>query len=219
MNKNLLLVISTILIFSIILITLNFTISNFMDDEEKEVPLEFIKNIRMGYPESGIYKRKLQKARELGIEYLDKMEALKFGNFKNPAVMFDIDETLSFYGVPLIEIVDIAKHAQSKGLLIVIITARPTSSLEFSKKELKDLGIQYDYMFHLSDNDNIQTYKQGVKAKLKEQGDVNIIMSIGDNIIDVAGNHSGYSIKLPNVSSGDDNLYHLNKDSKLVKVM
>ena len=35
-------------------------------------------------------------------------------------------------------------------------------------------------------------------------------MSVGDNIIDIDGNYSGYFIKLPN--DKDPNLYHLNSN-------
>ena len=61
-------------------------------------------------------------------------------------------------------------------------------------------------------NDNINTFKSKVKKKLAEIHNIHIIMSVGDNIVDVDGDYSGYWIKLPNHS--DSNLYHLNTQGK-----
>ena len=220
MDKKLIILISVILIISFILLIGVSWMYNLLDYEDtNNTSKAAFQNIRFGYPQSGIYKRKLQKARELGIKYLKKMEKMNYGDFENPAVMFDIDETLSYYGVPLMEIIDIAKYAKSRGLLIVIITARPTSSEAYSKEELKEMGINYDYMFHMRKDEDISTYKKNTKARLKKNNKINIIMSIGDNIIDIDGIHSGYSIKLPNSTSNDDTLWHLNKNSNLVPIM
>ena len=42
------------------------------------------------------------------------------------------------------------------------------------------------------------------------------IMSIGDNIIDVVGDYSGYAIKLPNTS--DPRLFHKNTLGQMVHI-
>ena len=186
------------------------------DSGEKDHP-EFLKNIRLGYPEVGVYKRKLEKARELGIKFLNTMKKNKFGKFANPAVMFDIDETLSYYGVPLNEIIDIYRYCRKLGLKIIIITARAIEGLQFTKNELKSLGVKYDHLILRKSTDDIMTFKNKCKQQLADNNNINIIMSIGDNWIDVDGDCSGYALKLPGTT--DDYLYHTTSKGQISKIM
>ena len=63
----------------------------------------------------------------------------------------------------------------------------------------------------------INTFKSNIKKKLAEQNDITTIMSIGDNIIDIDGEYSGYWIKLPNHS--DRRLYHLNANGESEQIV
>jgi predicted secreted acid phosphatase len=98
-------------------------------------------------------------------------------------------------------------------LIVIIITARDFRFKDETIKELKKHGIKYDLLYLRKQNDNIRTFKSNIKKHLKETDDITIILSVGDNIIDVDGEYSGYFLKLPNTS--DPKLYHLNSDKKL----
>ena len=49
------------------------------------------------------------------------------------------------------------------------------------------------------------------------QSGFTIIMSVGDNDIDIIGEYSGYSIKLPNKT--DPRLFHVNMENQLENVI
>jgi len=137
-----------------------------------------------------------------------------FFDLKHPAVMFDIDDTLIHYsGKPIKPISKLLNECIKLKLIVIIITARDFRFKDETIKELKKHGIKYDLLYLRKQTDNIRTFKSNIKKHLKETGDITIILSVGDNIIDVDGEYSGYFIKLPNTS--DSKLYHLNSEKKL----
>jgi len=153
-------------------------------------------------------------AYQLGMNYLKIMGYHKFFELKHPAVMFDIDDTLIHYsGKPIKPIIKLLKECIKLNLIVVIITARDYRSRDETIKELKKYGINYDLLYLRKQSDDIRTFKSSIKEHLKESDDITIILSVGDNIIDVDGEYSGYFLKLPNTS--DSKLYHLNSDKKL----
>ena len=160
-------------------------------------------------PKKGVY----ETAYDLGINYLNNANKRDFYNLKYPAVMFDIDDTLIFQnGKPIKPIIKLLNNCISESLIIVIITARSSIFYKQTVRELKKNNIKWNYLFMREAKDNINTFKSKVKKKLAETDNIHVIMSIGDNIIDVDGDYSGYWIKLPNDS--DSNLYHLNTQGK-----
>lgn len=159
-------------------------------------------------------KKVYKVAYDLGINYLKIMKYHNFYNLEYPAVMFDIDDTLIDYsGKPIKSIINLLDVCIDLGLIIIIITARSVSSEEYTIRELEKNKIRYNVLYLRHDNDDINTFKSKTKQYLAEKENVNIIMSVGDNLIDVDGNYSGYFIKLPNQT--DSRLYHLNSDKKL----
>ena len=155
-----------------------------------------------------------QTAYELGINYLNIMNERDYYNLKYPAVMFDIDDTLIDHsGKPMKDIINLLNVCIDLGLIIIIITARSVSSEEYTIRELEKNKIRYNVLYLRHDNDDINTFKSKTKQYLAEKENMTIIMSVGDNLIDVDGNYSGYFIKLPNQT--DSRLYHLNSDKKL----
>ena len=56
-----------------------------------------------------------------------------------------------------------------------------------------------------------------IKKMYMDYYQLNIVMSIGDNDIDINGPNSGYSIKLPNKS--DPRLFHINMEGKLENIV
>ena len=150
----------------------------------------------------------------LGMNYLNINIDNDFFNLKHPAVMFDIDDTLIHYsGKPIKPMIKLLMECIKLNLIIIIITARDFRFKDETIKELRKHGINYDLLYLRKQTDNIRTFKSNIKENLKKTEDITIILSVGDNIIDVDGEYSGYFIKLPNTS--DSKLYHLNSEKKL----
>ena len=151
-------------------------------------------------------------AYELGNNFLNKMKEIHYYDMKYPAVMFDIDDTLlDTSGKQIKPIIKLLKKCIHEGILVIIITARSQEYYNYTVDQLLANKIPYNYLFLKNDKtDDINTFKSTIKQSLAQTNDVNTIMSIGDNIIDIDGNYSGYWIKLPNHQ--DLNLYHLNSN-------
>ena len=153
----------------------------------------------------------------LGMNYLKISIDNNFFDLKHPAVMFDIDDTLIHYsGKPIKPIIKLLNECIKLNLIVIIITARDYRFKDETIKELRKHGIKYDLLYLRKQTDNIRTFKSNIKKYLKETDDITIILSVGDNIIDVDGEYSGYFLKLPNTT--DPKLYHLNSDKKFEMV-
>jgi predicted secreted acid phosphatase len=201
---NFLLIIILLIILLIILTILKEKFNNYSYSEYSEDSEELM--VRKN-------KDAYQTAYELGINYLNIMNERDYYNLKHPAVMFDIDDTLiEFSGKPIKPIIKLLNKCISEGLLVIIITARSSIFYNETVHELVNNKIRWSYLFMRNANDSINTFKSIIKKKLAENENINIIMSVGDNVIDIDGDYSGYWIKLPN--HNDSNLYHLNSEGK-----
>jgi len=166
---------------------------------------------------SDMQNKVYEVAYTLGMNYLKININNNFFDLKHPAVMFDIDDTLIHYsGKPIKPIIKLLNECIKLNLIVIIITARDFRFKDETIKELKKHAIKYDLLYLRKQTDNIRTFKSNIKKHLKETDDITIILSVGDNIIDVDGEYSGYFIKLPNTS--DPKLYHLNSDKKFEMV-
>jgi predicted secreted acid phosphatase len=153
-------------------------------------------------------------AYNLGMNYLKIANHNNFFDLKHPAVMFDIDDTLIHYsGKPIKPMIKLLNECIKLNLTVIIITARDSQYTDETIKELKKHGIKCDLLYLRKPTDDLRKFKSKIKEYLKENEDITIILSVGDNIIDVDGEYSGYFIKLPNTS--DSKLYHLNSEKKL----
>ena len=160
-------------------------------------------------------------AYDLGINYLDLIEYNK-----NYCVMFDIDDTLidSETSNPIKPIVNLLKECNKRKLKVLIITARDDRYTLETIEELDKNGIyhnipnkkHYDFLYlrHSPKDDN-EYFKSKLKEQLYNDGYITI-MSIGDNLIDIIGEYSGYGIKLPNKK--DPRLFHVNGKGQLENV-
>ena len=149
-------------------------------------------------------------AYDLGNSYLNKMKKLEYFKMEYPAVMFDIDDTLIDYsGKPIKPIIKLLNKCINDGVLVIIITARIDVYYNDTVKQLAENNIGYGALFLRQSSDDINTFKSKIKELLSKNNNINTIMSIGDNIIDINGDFSGYWIKLPNRQ--DPNIYHLNE--------
>lgn len=156
-------------------------------------------------------------AMELGINYINSIKKIK-NNFSNPSVMFDIDDTLidSHSGQKIKPIVKLLKKCASEGYGIVLITARDSKFTKETEEELYNNGIYYDILFLRNPRyDNFYTFKSKIKKQLSDN-DIDIIMSVGDQLHDISGEYSGYFIKLPNHE--DTRLFHLNNNRQLEQI-
>ena len=158
-------------------------------------------------------------AYELGNNYLNKMKKLEYFKMEYPAVMFDIDDTLiNLNGKAIKPMIKLLNKCISEGILVIIITARSNVYYNETVNQLASFNIKYGVLYLRDDSlDDINTFKSNIKKKLAEQNDITTIMSIGDNIIDIDGEYSGYWIKLPNHS--DRRLYHLNANGESEQIV
>jgi len=143
------------------------------------------------------------------------------------AVMFDIDDTLLYIKnnskknentvVSLIKpIKNLLDYCIKHDLLVIIITARDNEYKEYTIKELNKYFINYSSLFlhegfEGETNSDFNTFKSKIKQYLFQRYKIKIIMSVGDNYIDIVGNYSGYGIKLPN--KNDPMLYEVYPNS------
>ena len=166
------------------------------------------------FKESCVY----EAAYDLGVNYLKLIK----NNFKNPTVMFDIDDTLLYVNTngslsPIKPIIKLLNYCLNNRILVLILTARDSIYLQGTKNDLKENEIYYDYLYlRKSPEDDHKFFKSEVKRKYTERG-FDIVMSIGDNDIDIIGDYSGYSIKLPNKT--DPRLFHINAYGQLQNVI
>ena len=173
-------------------------------------------------------------AYELGKTYLDNIQLSP-----NYAVMFDIDDTLISNNKPIKPIIKLIKECNKRNIQVLIITARDSIYTIETIEDLLNVGIYpnpdkfkdiynhfqigvpknavfYDfyYLRHSPKDDN-EMFKSNVKKELVKN-EIYTIMSIGDNEIDIIGNYSGYTIKLPNIH--DPRLFHKNSSGRMVNV-
>ena len=131
---------------------------------------------------------------------IGKQELEKYSDKTNLAVMFDIDDTLfdSITHQRINEIIDLLLLSKSMGYKVIIITARSMKIENQTKDLLNTNNIPYDYLFMHIDNTPYQGFKSEIKKQLFINEFIKIILSVGDNIIDIEGEYSGLRIKLPN---------------------
>ena len=195
-----------LIIFIIIII---ITIFNFVDKRN----FTFMKSSKQN-----IY----DIAYELGVHYIDLGLYNKTKDRKKLAVMFDIDDTLLKFKndkpYPIQSIINLLNYARSKGLMIIIITARDSRYITETIQQLRQFGIKYDKLYMRHDpKDNYQLFKSDIKKRYLEQENIRMIMSVGDNDIDIIGPYSGYCLKLPNIS--DPRLFHTNAFGEIENIV
>jgi len=159
-----------------------------------------------------------QTAYELGVHYLELMK----NNIQNPAVMFDIDDTLLYvpeYGgelKPIVPIIRLLNYCLNNSITVIIITARDSKTLKETKNDLDKWNINYNYLYlRQANKDDPFYFKDKVKKEFSKK--YNILMSIGDHYQDIYGEYSGYSIKLPNKT--DPRLFHINTLGQLENII
>ena len=171
--------------------------------------------------------KSLVKRMDASMDYFKKsgLMAAISGKGKIPALMFDIDNTVEFSsgidgdptgeGPPISGMVDFARrHCFKNELVCYFITARDCnaqntkSTTIWLKREMKMTDAQIDRYTHLSGgfrtngcetpkNTSI-AYKDVIREALEKEQKIYWLMSIGDQLTDSLGHHSGMKIEVPN---------------------
>lgn len=128
----------------------------------------------------------------------------------NPAIIFDIDNTLLHDDLTLIQpVYNIYLFALMLNIRVIAITNRYGSKyvIDETHKELKNVGINdiADFYFRRKDISNPWIFKRSARLSVLERG-YKIVMSFGDQDWDIENSTGGIGIKIP-IMVGDEVIY------------
>lgn len=172
------------------------------------------------WPRGGEYMKDLQWAESVAVSYLNQI-APRLGNLENCAVIFDVDETLVFgdpeetIGVremelgdfngqsvfilpPNAPIVKICTAAKRLGFKIIILTARPATSKIATVTNLDMFKIPNDFLI-VNTAETDPQFKINTRRQL--QNKFNIVLAIGDQVVDCILPGKAAALKLPDPTS------------------
>ncbi|RPK54554.1 HAD superfamily, subfamily IIIB (Acid phosphatase) [Streptomyces sp. ADI96-02] len=122
------------------------------------------------------------------------------------AIVLDVDNTaLETHFHPFWEptpavadIRDLARYADSRGVDVFFVTARPGFVGPLTDRNLKDTGYPVDglYVTELLDLLDVKAYKTKKRAEIEAKG-YKIIANIGNSSSDLVGGHAERTFKLP----------------------
>jgi predicted secreted acid phosphatase len=127
---------------------------------------------------------------------------------KKQAIVLDIDNTSLetdfhyFWELPtppVKPVLDLARFAESRGVDIFFVTARPGIIYSLTEYNLEKVGYPVDglYVRDLPDLfSEVSKYKTGKRAEIEAKG-YTIIANIGNNTSDLVGGHAEKTFKLP----------------------
>jgi hypothetical protein len=138
---------------------------------------------------------KIQKIVKHAMEILDEIKMPE-----NPAMIFDIDDTLiDLNGIAIDPVVNLYNHVKILCITPIIITNRTSEPLtmEYTKYQLEENKITdyYDIYFRNPEEMDFTKAKLDARKIVAEKG-FNTIMSIGDQIWDI-GEYGGVGMLLP----------------------
>ncbi|MFF6983510.1 HAD family acid phosphatase [Streptomyces sp. NPDC008343] len=121
------------------------------------------------------------------------------------AIVLDIDNTAletyfhPFWNTPAVaDVRDLARYADSRGVAVFFVTARPGFLSSFTDSSLKQAGYPVDglYTTELVDLFQVSAYKTEKRAEIEAKG-YKIIANIGNSDSDFVGGHAERAFKLP----------------------
>ncbi|MFE4912758.1 HAD family acid phosphatase [Streptomyces sp. NPDC056652] len=124
------------------------------------------------------------------------------------AIVLDIDNTAlethfhPFWQLPTPAVSDVrelARYADSRGVAVFFVTARPGIIQSLTDWNLKEAGYPVDglYVRDLPDLfEEVSAYKTEKRAEIEAKG-YTIIANIGNNTTDIVGGHAERTFKLP----------------------
>ncbi len=142
------------------------------------------------------YEEKLLEIKKNVISFLNLVTLPE-----NPAMVFDIDQTLIDEKQNCIQpIIDIYNYAKDMNIALFIITSRPGMEpvISMTKKTLLDCNIMgVKAMFFRPYNKVDHTYyKKSARKAIYDRFNHNVIMSIGDSTWDI-GEYGGEGVLVP----------------------
>lgn len=142
------------------------------------------------------WKEKLTKICKKSIDILSEMKLPL-----NPAIVFDIDNTLiDRKGECIEQIALLYNYAKMIGITLVLITSRLGTEkiINFTQNQLTYAKIKeykFIYFKKYSDGDN-WNFKRNARVDLHNKG-FTTVMSVGDSDWDIYGDYTGISVKIP----------------------
>jgi ribonucleotide monophosphatase NagD (HAD superfamily) len=117
---------------------------------------------------------------------LNKLQEYK--KYDHDGVMFDIDDTIirSSDGEVIKDVLKILVHSYNLGYNVVIITARPPESEQYTINQLREKDIPYHSLYFAP---------PGEKGALKRKLKIRFVLSVGDLETDCTD--SIFSLKIP----------------------
>lgn len=116
-------------------------------------------------------------------------------------------------GSPIKATLDFYKYCLSKGIKIFFISARLEKYLENTKEALISAGYTaFEDVFVFPENvdeyqaDYFKNFKAERRANIESHG-YKVLMSIGDQSSDLAGDYTKYTFQLPNYLYGDNSIF------------
>lgn len=154
------------------------------------------------------WKSDVSKVTDEARPYLEKRISQGEGQGDKMAVVFDIDNTTletHFHPIwelptpPVQQTLDLARYADSKGVDVFFVTARPGIIESITEDNLEDVGYPIAGL-HVRDLpdifDEVSKYKTEKRAEIEADG-YTIIANIGNTPTDVVGGHAEKTFKLP----------------------
>ncbi|OEV06215.1 hydrolase, partial [Streptomyces nanshensis] len=152
------------------------------------------------------WKRDVSAVTDEARPYLE--ERISQGGGEKMAIVLDIDNTsLETHFHPIWELptpaveqtLDLARYADSQGVAVYFVTARPGIIYGLTKDNLEKEGFPISglYVRDLPDIfDEVSKYKTAKRAEIESKG-YKIIANIGNTPTDVVGGHAEKTFKLP----------------------
>ncbi|SCK48291.1 HAD family acid phosphatase [Streptomyces sp. WMMB 322] len=152
------------------------------------------------------WKRDVSAVTDEARPYLE--ERISRGAGEKMAIVLDIDNTsleTHFHPIwelptpPVEQTLELARYADSRGVDVYFVTARPGIIHWLTKDNLEKTGYPIDglYLRDLPDIfDEVSKYKTAKRAEIESKG-YKIIANIGNTPTDIVGGHAEKTFKLP----------------------
>lgn len=152
------------------------------------------------------WQRDVSEVTDVARPYLE--QRISQGDGEKMAIVLDIDNTsLETHFHPVWEFptpavkqtLELARYADSRGVAVYFVTARPGIIYAPTKENLEQAGFPISglYVRDLPDIfDEVSKYKTAKRAEIEAQG-YTIIANIGNTPTDVVGGHAEKTFKLP----------------------
>ena len=152
------------------------------------------------------WQRDVGAVTDVARPYLE--QRISEGSGEKMAIVLDIDNTslethfhpIWEYPTPAVkQTLDLARYAESRGVAVYFVTARPGIIYSLTKDNLEQAGFPISglYVRDLPDLfDEVSKYKTAKRAEIEAKG-YKIIANIGNTPTDMAGGHAERTFKLP----------------------